>query len=63
MRLQYLGVCVVLWVAVPGTAAEYAFVGKWDCEVGIFSFTNRTYNNGATTLTLIELTSVRTITS
>ena len=39
-----------LWIAVPCTAAEYAFVGKWDCEGGTFTFTNRTYNNGGDTL-------------
>jgi hypothetical protein len=30
----------------PAAAAEYPFVGTWDCEVATFTFTNRTYHNG-----------------
>lgn len=32
------------------SAAEYPFVGKWDCEVSTFTFTNRIYNNGSENL-------------
>lgn len=32
-----------------GPVDPYAFVGSWDCEVSIFTFTNSTYNNGSDT--------------
>lgn len=31
-------------------ADEYPFVGKWNCEVATFTFTNRTYHNGSQTM-------------
>ncbi|MDF2115512.1 hypothetical protein PY365_08025 [Roseiarcaceae bacterium H3SJ34-1] len=31
-------------------AADYAFVGRWDCGVATFTFTPRTYNNGSQTM-------------
>ena len=32
-----------------GPVEDYAFVGSWDCEVEVFTFTNTTYNNGTET--------------
>jgi hypothetical protein len=51
--MRYTGlVSVVLTLAAlaPASAADYPFVGKWDCEVATFTFTNRTYHNGSQTL-------------
>lgn len=36
-------------------SVEYPFVGKWNCEGKVFTFTNRTYNNGSQTLTFNKL--------
>ena len=35
-------------------AQKYPFVGKWDCEVSNFTFTNATYNNGTDTLRITK---------
>jgi hypothetical protein len=35
-----------------GPTEPYPFVGRWDCGVDIFTFTNTTYNNGAETFPL-----------
>jgi hypothetical protein len=43
-------VLFLLLTANLATAAEYPFIGKWDCDGGIFTFTNRTYNNGGKTI-------------
>ncbi|NHB77400.1 hypothetical protein [Rhodobacter calidifons] len=32
-----------------GPVESYPFVGRWDCGVATFSFTNSTYNNGSRT--------------
>jgi len=32
-----------------GPVGEYAFVGAWDCGVDVFTFTNKTYDNGSDT--------------
>ena len=32
-----------------GPSEPYTFVGRWDCGVSVFTFTNTTYNNGDTT--------------
>ena len=40
-----------LLLALPASAApNYPFVGKWNCEVATFTFTNTTYNNGSENL-------------
>ncbi|NJM82724.1 MAG: hypothetical protein HC844_09645 [Tabrizicola sp.] len=33
----------------------YPFVGRWDCGVSIFTFTNTTYNNGSDTLPILSV--------
>lgn len=33
----------------------YPFVGKWDCEVATFTFTDKTYNNGSETLRMTRV--------
>jgi hypothetical protein len=36
-------------VADQGAVEDYAFVGTWNCEVDVFTFTNSSYNNGTET--------------
>jgi hypothetical protein len=36
-------------VSDQGPSEPYAFVGRWDCEVETFTFTQTTYNNGSQT--------------
>lgn len=36
-------------------AAPYPFIGQWDCEVAVMSFTETTYNNGSDDLPIIEI--------
>ena len=48
-------ICALVWaiIAIPASAAQnYPFVGKWDCEVSTFTFTNTTYDNGSETLAI-----------
>ncbi|HEY9058291.1 MAG TPA: hypothetical protein VIN77_14165 [Aurantimonas sp.] len=43
---------------VPLTSAEaeeLPFIGSWDCEVAIFTFTPTTYNNGSDDLAIEEV--------
>jgi len=47
--------CAALALFGNARAADYPFVGKWDCEVGVFTFTNRTYHNGTATLTFDKI--------
>jgi hypothetical protein len=37
-------------VSDPVPSESYPFVGRWDCQVAEFTFTNTTYNNGSETL-------------
>jgi hypothetical protein len=42
--------CLILAGCVAEEPAEpYAFVGRWDCGVETFTFTNTTYNDGTNT--------------
>lgn len=43
-------VSMIFFPALAYSAGNYPFVGRWDCEVGQFTFTNNTYNNGSETL-------------
>jgi hypothetical protein len=36
-------------------AMDYPFVGKWNCEISEFTFTNRTANNGSETFPIIKI--------
>jgi hypothetical protein len=36
-------------------AAGYPFVGKWNCEISEFTFTNQTYNNGQETYPILKI--------
>jgi hypothetical protein len=38
-----------------GPTEPYAFVGRWDCGVDVFTFTNTTYNNGDTTYPILSV--------
>jgi len=41
---------VIMALCTPATVkAEYPFVGKWNCQGGIFTFTNLTYSYGGNT--------------
>jgi hypothetical protein len=35
-------------------AADFPFVGTWDCGISDFAFTNRTYNNGSETFPILK---------
>lgn len=50
--LAALGAALTLAACVsdPGPAEPYPFVGTWDCEVEVFTFTDTTWNNGSQTL-------------
>jgi hypothetical protein len=45
-----IGFLILLVLQLNAHAADYPFVGKWKCEVGTFTFTSKTYNNGMETL-------------
>jgi hypothetical protein len=44
-----LSIGLAACVSDTGPIEPYAFVGSWDCEVEVFTFTNTTYNNGTET--------------
>ena len=49
---------LILVTTAPSALAQtpdYPFVGKWDCEVATFTFTNTTYNNGSETLRMTKV--------
>ncbi|MFN4201735.1 MAG: hypothetical protein ACK4GM_01585 [Tabrizicola sp.] len=50
-RRLALPLCLVLAACVDdrGPTEPFAFVGRWDCGVQIFAFTNTTYDNGSRT--------------
>ncbi|WP_128516576.1 hypothetical protein [Tabrizicola thermarum] len=51
-RLRALPLLLLLPACVQdpsGPSEPYAFVGRWDCGVQTFTFTNTTYNTGDTT--------------
>jgi hypothetical protein len=43
-----------LLAATPAIAADFPFVGKWNCEISEFTFTNRTANNGSETFRFLK---------
>src|SRR5262245_58048371 len=44
------------FAALPASADEdLAFLGKWDCGVGTFTFTPTTYNNGSEDLAIQKI--------
>ena len=46
-------------LASQASAAEkYPFVGKWDCQVATFTFTNTTYSNGTDTMPITKVKKV-----
>lgn len=49
-----LAACLLALLAPSALADDYPFVGRWDCEVGTFTFTEDTYNNGAEDLPILE---------
>jgi hypothetical protein len=38
-----------------GPSEPYAFVGRWDCGVQTFTFTNTTYNDGTDTYPILDV--------
>ena len=40
----------------PVPLEPYPFVGSWDCGVEVFTFTDRTYNNGSQTAPIRNVT-------
>ena len=58
MRLALAAALLILPAAASNASAQaaYPFVGKWDCEVATFTFTDKTYNNGSETLRMTKVT-------
>jgi hypothetical protein len=56
-RLLALPLCLALAACTQdsGPSEPYAFVGRWDCGVQTFSFTNTTYNNGTDTYPILNV--------
>jgi hypothetical protein len=46
---------LVACVENTGPVEPYAFVGRWDCGVSVFTFTNTTYNNGSETFPIQQV--------
>ena len=46
MLKTLLAAVAALFILGPASAAELPFIGKWDCGVGTFSFTAKTYDAG-----------------
>jgi hypothetical protein len=59
MSRRLLALPLVLGLAAcmqaTGPTEPYAFVGRWDCGVDVFTFTNTTYNNGDTTYPILSV--------
>ncbi len=45
----------ILLAQASASAADYPFVGRWNCEVATFTFTDTTYNNGSETLRMTRV--------
>ena len=56
--LAALGLPLALAACVsdPVAVDPYPFVGTWDCEVEVFTFTDTTWNNGSQTLPIRNVT-------
>lgn len=56
-RLLALPLCLPLAACVQGSGPSepYAFVGRWDCGVEVFTFTNATWNNGDATYPILDV--------
>jgi hypothetical protein len=53
---RILAAVVALSACVPAAQAEpYPFEGKWDCEVGQFTFTATTYNPGGEEMEILDI--------
>ncbi|MDP3896185.1 MAG: hypothetical protein Q8Q62_05880 [Mesorhizobium sp.] len=53
--LHALLAATIAILSTPALAEDYPFLGTWDCEVEIFSFTPRIYNNGSEDLPIEEI--------
>jgi hypothetical protein len=48
MRKTFIAIAAAAMLASSGAwADDFPFVGKWNCEVSDFTFTNRTYSIGS----------------
>ena len=54
MKAVLAALALVLAPAVAA-AQDYPFLGTWDCEVAIFSFTPDIYNNGSEDMPIEEI--------
>jgi hypothetical protein len=55
MKIQ-IAIAVALSIGCTAVhAADLPFVGKWDCGISDFEFTNRTYNNGSETIPILKV--------
>lgn len=55
MRKSVLAAALLCVWPLAAQAEDYPFVGRWDCEVATFTFTNTTYNNGSETLRMTKV--------
>ncbi|PTE12772.1 hypothetical protein [Pseudogemmobacter blasticus] len=46
---------ILLVCAAPLRAENYLFEGKWDCEVGTFTFTDSTYDPGGEVMDILDV--------
>ena len=55
MKTHLLAAAAIAIAATPAIAADFPFVGKWNCEISEFTFTNRTANNGSETFPILKV--------
>lgn len=53
-RLVVTGLAFAL-LAGPAAAAPWPFEGRWDCEIGIFTFTGTDYDSGDQPMPIIDI--------
>lgn len=55
MRRVLIAVVSLGAMTAAARAEDYPFIGRWNCEVATFTFTNTTYNNGSETLRMTKV--------
>lgn len=50
--------CAMAQAPAARPAPAYPFLGKWDCEVATFTFTDKVYNNGSDNMPIRKIVSV-----
>lgn len=52
--ISLIAAAALLALATQSRAADYPFLGGWNCGVATFSFTADTYNNGSEDMPILE---------